>query len=231
MLAVFGEKVNCRFLDEMTYDMLVNYCRASVDILVSDVPANRELMGMITEHTGRKPFQAPLPVGMREYAEWMRLMGARTGRSEDAEREIAAAQKEYEECIRTRRRRFEGRKVIVISRMNRSSDWLVDLLLDLGANIVRLGCFPSPRKDGTDALSRYIGMLTENYSIDMLEDDMDRLSPDLLICDLIYPVRNGCRFARIGKAGIGLRGVLDYAEYLENILRLPATDGWREAVR
>ncbi len=231
MLAVFGEKVNCRFLDEMMYDTLVNYCRASVDILVSDVPSNRELMGMIIEHTGRKPFQAPLPVGMREYAEWMRLMGARTGRSEDAEREIAAARKEYEECVKTRRRRFEGKKAIVISRMNRSSDWLMDLLLDLGVEIVRLGCFPSPRKDGTDALSRYIGMLTENYSIDMLEDDMDRLSPDLLICDLIYPVRNGCRFARIGKAGIGLRGVLDYAEYLENILRLPATDGWREAVR
>jgi hypothetical protein len=35
------------------------------------------------------------------------------------------------------------------------------------------------------------------------------------------------RHARIGKVGMGVGPVLRYAEYLEDLLRLPLSEGWR----
>ncbi len=60
---------------------------------------------------------------------------------------------------------------------------------------------------------------------------MDSLRPDILISDLAYPVRGGCKLARIKRIGAGYKGPMMYAEYLENIMRIPPTEGWKGAVQ
>ena len=37
-----------------------------------------------------------------------------------------------------------------------------------------------------------------------------------------------CRFARFTKVGMGVEPTLRYAEYLENIMRLPNREGWKQ---
>ncbi len=227
MLSVFGLKVNCRFLDECESEDIRGFCRASIDMLVSNDDANRENYRIISARTGREPFPLPLPVGIREHVAWMRAMGEKLGMNDAAETEIASAQDEYGRFLEEHGRRFRGKKVIILSRKN---DWLIDLFLDLGADIVRIGVFPGVRQYFAEIPSRHQSMVTEDYSLEKLEEDMDVLEPDLLISDLAFPVRGRCRFARIRRVGAGYRGTMMYAEYLENVMRLPATEGWKEAV-
>ena len=227
MLSVFGLKVNCRFLDECESEDIRGFCRASIDMLVSNDDANRENYRIISARTGREPFPLPLPVGIREHVAWMRAMGEKLGMNDAAEAEIASAQDEYGRFLEEHGRRFRGKKVIILSRKN---DWLIDLFLDLGADIVRIGVFPGVRQYFAEIPSRHQSMVTEDYSLEKLEEDMDVLEPDLLISDLAFPVRGRCRFARIRRVGAGYRGTMMYAEYLENVMRLPATEGWKEAV-
>ena len=71
-------------------------------------------------------------------------------------------------------------------------------------------------------------MITTDYEVEDLLEDMSALDPDLLISDIARPLSGRCRMARFGKVGVGVRSVLEYAEYVENIMRLPNDEGWKE---
>ena len=108
--------------------------------------------------------------------------------------------------------------------------WLADLLDDLGAEIVRIGVLAGLPKSYVSASGSRTRRVTEDYSWEMLADDLKELDPDLLIADFPYPAGGKCRVARTKKVGVGVIGTMDYAVYLENVMRLPASEGWKEAV-
>lgn len=231
MLSRFGLVENCRFLDECSSDNVRNYCRASFDMLVSDTPQCRELAEVIRIRTGRTPFQEPIPVGLYDYQEWLAALGEYTGRREAAEAEIKRSEEMYDSFVAKHRHRFEGRRVMMAFKLGMNSDWVIDLLLDLGADICRIGIYPNPRRKTVASISRHIDMMTENYTDEMLREDLADMDPDLLIGDMVRPVSGRCRSARIGKVGLGVGPTLKYAEYLENIMRLPAEDGWKRGLK
>ena len=66
---------------------------------------------------------------------------------------------------------------------------------------------------------------------EMLSSDLDSLGPDLLVSDIARHVTGRCRFARFTKVGMGVEPTLRYAEYLENIMRLPSEEGWKRGLR
>ncbi len=228
MFSLFGLKVNCRFLDETDLRSVEGFCRARTDILMSDTSSCRELMSVISRRTGREPFPVPLPTGLYAYQEWIQAMGEFTGLTDIADREIEDSQRRYDSFLEGHRHRFEGRKVMITSKLSSNVDWLVDLLDDLGAEIVRIGFAPSPRKAGGRADSRYSGRITEEYTDEMLEHDLETMKPDLLIGDVSGRASPGTRFARMVKTGVGYEPVFEYVRYLENMTRLPAEEGWRK---
>ncbi|MBQ7405156.1 MAG: hypothetical protein IJV90_01900, partial [Candidatus Methanomethylophilaceae archaeon] len=226
-LSRFGLKENCRFRDETSTDSVRGFCRASFDMMINDTAGCRELASKITEHTGREPFPVPVPVGLYDYEEWISMVGRQMGMQEEASKEIRYIEGEYARFIREHAPRFKGKRIIIMNKLTHNVDWLLDILLDLGADIVRVGFVPSPRKAGCTVVSRHFDMITENYDTDQLEVDLDALDPDLLISDLSRPVRGRCRSARFSKIGVGALPVLEYAEYLENVMRLPKDEGWK----
>lgn len=225
MLAAFGLRVNCRLLDDGSPAPPEDFCRASLDILMGDTRNNRELAAMIGARTGRVPFPEPMPLGIREYASWLRAMGERTGRSDAAEAEVARAEAEYRGFVEAHRGRMGGRTAIVMWKMGASPDWLVDTLGDLGVEVLRIGVVPSPTGRRGAPVSRHA--VTRDYDEAMLADDLARLRPDLLISDIVHPVPEGTTFAKLNRMGVGYLPVLEYVEYLENSMRLPAVEGWR----
>lgn len=225
MLASFGLKVNCRFIDDGSPAPPEEVCRAEFDILMSDTRAARRMMSLITERTGREPFPAPMPMGMRGYLDWVSEMGRRTGREEMATREAERAGAEYERFLEAHRPKMEGKRVIVAWKIGSNPDWLIDALDDLGADILRVGVAPSPRKAGGRADSRY--KVTEDYTEEDLARDLRDMRPDYLIGDIARPVPEGTVFAKLSRMGVGYRPVFDYIRYLENTARLPAVEGWR----
>lgn len=227
MLDRFGLKVNCRFIDETTSSTIQNFCKGTYDMLLTDTANNRELWDMIHQRTGRVLFPVPLPVGRYDYEEWLDRMGDLTGKREEAEEEIGSVESEYAAFIDAHRHRFEGKKVILLNRLSYNIDWLIDMLLDLKVDFIRIACQPNPRRKQLAAVSRHIGLITQDYDSDNLKKDISENRPDLIISDIMMPT-DGVRFARVGKIGLGLKPSLDYVEYLENIMRLPNNEGWKK---
>lgn len=225
MLGAFGMRINCKFLDDASPAPVREFCRAGVDLLVNDSVGSRELMGVITRKTGRQPFPAALPVGIRDYVAWVRAMGAHTGKEGMAEAEVARAEADYRRLVEEHRPLMEGRRAIVMWKMGSSPDWLLDTLADLGVEVPRVGFFMNVRKKRVRPQSRHD--FVEDYTDEMFQRDLEELKPDLVICDLVKPVPPGVAFARLSKIGVGYRSVFEYVRYLEDISRLPAVEGWR----
>ncbi|MBR2254401.1 MAG: AAA family ATPase [Candidatus Methanomethylophilaceae archaeon] len=228
VLSLFGLRENCRFLDETTSDNIIGYCEAEFDFMINDTRATREMAEILKERTGREPFPLPLPIGLYDYEEWLERLGEATGHPEAAKVEIADVERRYAAFIAEHTPRFQGKRVIMTAKMYGNLDWLVDLLLDLKVDLVRLGFMPSTRKNKERPVSRHECSFTEDYWLEDLVRDMEELDPDLLICDVVMPMKGRCRFARMQKIGIGIDAELAYAVYLENMMRLPNKEGWRE---
>ena len=226
MLGSFGLKVNCRFLDETCYDDVRNFCRGSIDMLLNDTANNREVYEHIRHRTGRELFPTPLPVGLYDYEEWLDRIGSCTGMERQAQDEIRRVEAQYDSFIKEHRPRFEGKRVVIINKLSFNVDWLIDILLDLGAELPLIAVMPSPRKKKVGLVSRHMDLVTQDYDQDNFIEDVRGLNPDLIISDIARP-NEGIRFARVGKIGLGVGPTLEYAEYLENIMRLPEEEGWK----
>ena len=226
MLGSFGLKVNCRFLDETEYEKVKNFCRASTDMLIADTANNREVYEHIRHRTGRELLQIPLPVGLYDYEEWLDRIGKLVGMDEEAKKEIIRVEAEYDSFVRDHRSRFEGKRIIIINKLSFNVDWLIDILMDLGAELPLIAAQPSARRKKIDFVSRHMDMITTEYDTDRFVEDIRALKPDLIISDIARQ-NEGIRFARVGKIGLGVRPTLEYAEYLENIMRLPEEEGWK----
>ena len=226
MFGRFGLKVNCRFLDETTYDTIVNYCRGSMDMLLNDTANNRELYDMISLHTGRELFPVALPVGLYDYEEWLERIGTEMGMEEEAKLEMRMAEAEYDAFVEKHKHRFEGKNIIILNKLSFNLDWLIDILLDLGANLMKVAVQVSSRKKKGELISRHLDIIEQDYDSEMLKDDLKGMKPDLIISDIARP-DEGIRFARVGKVGFGITPSFEYIEYIENIMRLPLEEGWK----
>jgi len=227
ILSEFGLKENCRFIDETKSSDIRNYCAAGLDIMVTDNRNSRDLSDMVARRTGRRPGLISLPVGLKEYEAWLGKIADITGRKDAAEAEMLHARKAYDEFVGTHSARFKGKRVMIMIRLSLNVDWLVDLLLDLGAEVLKVAYAPSSRKMGAKPVSRHPDLVVRDYDDDMLDRDLAELRPDLLISDYSRAAPEECKFARVTKVGIGVDPALRYAEYLENIMRLPKTEGWK----
>ncbi len=226
MLARFGLRVNCRFLDESTSEKVEGFCRASMDMLVNDTANNRELYEMIHEQTGRELFPIPLPVGLYDYEEWLDRVGTIMDMEDAAKAEISRIEKEYGDFVEAHRPRFEGKKIIILNKLSFNIDWLIDILQDLGADLIKVAVQVSSRKKKAELVSRHLDIITQDYDSEKMKEDLKVMRPDLIISDIARP-DDGIRFARVGKIGIGVGPSLEYVKYLENIMRLPDQEGWK----
>lgn len=228
LFSAFGLKENCRFLDETSSEAVAGFCRGHIDLMVNDSATTREMASIIESKTERVALSVPLPVGLHDYVEWVRQIGKIMDLEEEAEREIERAESDHEEFIEAHSRHFRGRKVIVMNRTSQNIDWLIDMLIWLGAEICRVGCVPSARKSGSRSASRHSDIIMSDYDTDDLRRDLANMDPDLIIGEFTGPIGSRCRISRIGKIGIGILPTKEYVEYLENIMRLPREEGWKE---
>ncbi len=220
-----GLRENCRFLDETTSKAVEGFCRGHMDMMINDTASTREMASIIEKNTGRKALSAPLPIGLYDYQRWLRQIGEIMGT--EVESEIERAGLEQTEFLEAHRHHFSGKKMILMNRSFHNIDWLIDMLIGLEVNIVRIGRTSSPRKGASMNISRYSNITTSDYDTDDLKRDLEHLGPDVLISDLAAPMEGRCRSARVGKIGLGIRSTMEYIEYLENIMRLPKEEGWK----
>ena len=230
LFSSFGLRVNCRFMYESTMDSVVGFKRGRMNFVSNSDRASRGVSGLIESKLGVRVEREPLPVGVREYAAFSERIGREFGMegraAEVCEREVSAYRSETEAL----RERLEGRTVLVENRFSQNTDWLLELLLDLGTEIVAVDSGPVHRWRERRPASRYASSgirFRQNCCREDVLADMDRHSPDIVLTDSVISCADGVRNTTYSRPAPGLRGVLGYARRFADLTLLPATEGWR----
>lgn len=200
MLGVFGLRVNCRLLDDTTMGSVRGFCRGTVDILLNEDRAS-DFEDRVAARLGRSRERVRLPTGPYEYAGWLRRMSEVTGIPCEAEEDWARSM--TSRFMEDHRDVFEGRRIVLSTVIPRNMDWLVDVLTDMGAVIVRFGYAKGP-DERCGVTARYRDMLTFDYGKKGMSEDWDALHPDLLLYDLDIPDGYPGRSMRLSRIGPGI---------------------------
>ncbi len=227
LLSDFDLTINCRFLDETDSERIKGFSKAGIDLMIRDTINNREIYELISERVGRRNEPILLPTGLYEYRQWLDKMGELLGKQEKASEISKKVTEEYQSFIGMHRKRFEGKRFIVVNKLSYDTDWMIDVLLDLGVDLVRVGYQTASRKDDKPLMTRHPDIVTMNYESEDLLKDIKENDVDLIISDVIVP-HGSIRFAKISKIGPGIGPMLDYVEYLEDMMRLPNDEGWKK---
>ncbi len=222
----FGIGINCRFIDDCSLDEVRNFCRGSLDLLISDDIEGREMERIISERTGGRK-SLIIPAGLDETKDFIIEMGRMLDQEANARGIADDLEMRYNEEIDSYRKILRGKRAIVICDPYANIDWNIDLLNDLGMEILKIGLNETKRHRGLPFGSRYSELTEDNYNINKLRDDIERLDPDIVIGDVVQIADLETRWIFLMKKDIGVDAPLDYARRMANIVRLPKVEGWR----
>jgi len=230
LLKQFGLEVNCRFMYETDMDSIVNFKRGALNFMVNDDAMARGVAKVLERKIGVKVEEDLLPCGIYEMKKFAERIGEEFGIREAAAEVVRKEEAEYRTAISELRKRMEGKRVFIESAYIHNIDWLIELIQDLGMEIVFIGLAPerewkAERRKG----SRYEGKIefTRDYWPDDIGEDVRRFRPDIVLGDSgrtgITDVHN-LNFVR---AGVGVKCVIRFAREIADVIAAPPVEGWR----
>ena len=123
-----------KIFENITLDEVRNCKRNMLNVMTYDkdtaVGLSRQLEGK-----GMKIFGKALPQGYAQTLSWVEEVGREFGVEEAASRFIEKAKAEYAAAVERERPFFTGRTVDIVAGMSTSEDWMVEALLDAGAEV------------------------------------------------------------------------------------------------
>ncbi len=230
LFSQFGIRVNCRFMFESTTDSLRNFRKGRLCFVTSNDTASIEVSRLIEKRLGMKVVEDPLPVGMRDYNRFAEMLGREFGISDRVSEAVAKNEARYREQMNYCKRFMESRRVIVMDKFTRSIDWLLDILVDMGAEVLLVGIGPTHDWNEPRPPSQYEGRLTykTDYGLKEIQADVTALSPDMVLTDSALLSLDGVRVLGYTRPGPGVEGILRSARRIADAMLLPAKEGWRD---
>lgn len=228
LLQEIGVAVNCRFIRHCTASQLIGFQKASLNLLAYDDLFGRTVRDFLTARY-RVPFaSAPFPIGFRQTEKWLLEIAAEFDKSDRAKQIIAAHRERYERQIEALTPSLASKRVFIVTQ-NRHIDWVLDVALDLGMEIVRVGVLDSAWDD--EMQTQYAGRIpfVAPYTREQRTEDLRELRPDLTLTDFRWNgAPDDARISTIPFSfDVGFYGGVALAERWRDILRAPAKEGWR----
>jgi len=230
LLKQFGLNVNCRFMYETDMDSIVNFKRGSLNYAVNDDAMSRGVAKVLEKKIGVKVEPDLLPCGMYEFRKFAERIGGEFGMEEEAAEIVRKEETEYSAAISELRKKLEGKRVFIESFYIHNIDWLIELILDLGMDIVFVGIAPEREwKAERRAGSRFEDRIefTREYWPDGGSDDVERIKPDIIISDGGRTGITDVHHTSFVRAGVGVKCVLRFARELADVVVAPPVEGWR----
>ncbi|WP_094229090.1 nitrogenase component 1 [Methanolobus psychrotolerans] len=227
LLDSIGVRVNCRFLSTTTVNDIRNFRRASLNILAHNDDSGMVLKKLIDSKTGMEFFGLPFPIGFNETAEWLELLAERFDMEAEAWKLIEKQKRLYYKEIEDLRPVLKGKRVL-ISSFCLNLDWIIDMLMDLGMELVKVGLIASSYDDFR---TKYIGILPMeyDYTAEKRQIDIETLNLDLVLSN--YPPimsNDGVHHDAIPfSPDVGFSSGLVMARRWGMIMRLPVVEGWK----
>lgn len=210
MLGLFGIKLNCRFLDDTTMSSIRGFCSAGLDLMANEC-GSMEMADRISERTGRNVPRVGIPTGYYEYIQWLDTMVGIYGHGDIVDRERADVDALYNDFIQRNRPLFEGRKVVLSTCIPRNVDWFIDIMNDLGAEVVRLGHL-KPDDHLGNVTTKHRDMVIYGYGKEAMAADWNVLYPDLTVYDVDIPEDYPGARIMMTRIGPGIRSALSFVE-------------------
>ncbi len=227
LLGALDLRINCRFVRRTSVAALRGFCQAPLNLLADDDHLGRLLQGFLQERFGARFASRPFPVGLTATVEWLREVASLSGRLQQAEPLIEQAQAEYRQAIQRLRRDLAGRRLMIIT-YNHDVDWLLEVALDAGMEIVKVGILNSIADHGFR--SRYAGRFSvaTGYPPEQREADIAALKPQLLLTS--YPPDGlALHVDSIPLCpDVGFFSGLRLARRWATLLKAPLQEGWRK---
>ena len=133
LLRMVGSEPGVRLFDDCSLEELRSSASSILSVLADDTPVNVRMARML-EAKGMDVLPVPLPRGYGETMEWIPICCGRLGT--DPGPALARAESEYRDALERLSPRLSGRRVAVVSRSSSNPDWMIECLLDAGADVV-----------------------------------------------------------------------------------------------
>ncbi len=227
MLSKLDIKVNCRYISGASVQDIVGFQKGEVCLPANHDLATRETISFLSSRAQVEDFPLPFPRGFQETSVWLTALGERFGKEREATSLISACRGKYEREISALSPGLKEKKVLLAS-ADPQINWIADLIRDLGMVMLKAGIV-STGKDILSASSPHHSYQL-NYSLELLEEDIKMLHPDLVIVQPYPGVESlGTRFALIPyNPDVGIDAGISMANEWSVLMRVPAVEGWRK---
>ena len=126
-----------KIFDDISLEEAVDCKRNRLNVKVFDVETIQD-MAEAMEAKGMSVFGLPLPKGYSQTLRWVEAVGKEYGIEEAAKTVMAKAERDYRAAIEKQRPFFEGKVVDIIAGIFSDDDWMIETLLDAGAEVRHL---------------------------------------------------------------------------------------------
>ncbi len=134
LLASLGLKVGTKLFEDCSLEELRTCRRNPYTMMIEDTERNVMISGKFSSK-GLGKFLPPLPKGYGETREWCIETGRILGRDEMAEKALISMEADYQADLAYARRFLEGKRVDLMVGSATDVDWMMEALLDAGAEI------------------------------------------------------------------------------------------------
>jgi len=228
LFSALGIRMNCRFMYETTLESIKNIRLGKMTFAAGDDAESKRISRLVESKAGISVEKGTLPVGLKGYKAFHKKMGEAFGIGDVAEEVCLRGERRYLSEIGRLRKRTEGKRAIIEDRFTADIDWLLELLSDLGIEVIKIGMGPRHEwKEHPESRYGEMGIpFAENYSIGDLNSDIRELEPDLVLTD------SGLTSLDVRATGyirpdVGIEGVLEFGRRLANLMSVPVIEGWR----
>ncbi len=225
ILGSLGLELGVKIFEDCTVEDVKTCGRNRFTILADDTERNKLMMDLLEE----KGFSFDLPVlpkGFREATEWAKEVGATIGKEDLAEDCIHSMEAEYG-CAVSDAGILRGRKIDLAVSAGTDVDWMIDTLLDAGAEVRHAYLFRT--RSSEVRVSRYreridiVNVESPRALNGMLSED-----PPELIVGMAHMFCEAC-FKSVDppQECIGHKASVEFLRTVCNILRSGTVEGWK----
>ena len=228
ILGSMDMRLNTMFLDHCTLPEISRFCAGEIDIQVGASRINGQICEMISERTGRsRALVLDPPVGLSQSLAWVDAVCGRTGRDPASAGEVL--RRRYTDGISPLRERVRGRRAMVYCYSHTDVQWQLEVLRDLGVEVVKIVFVRGNVVDAAEAVPAYEGLDVEwDGTYCGFLEDYRRLEPDIVVAnDHNRIARSGARWCSMNPTVFGIGGAVEWARRLCDSMDLPTGLGWK----
>ncbi len=190
LLAALQIGIHCRFLGDADCSEVQSFLRAPLNILAADSEDGRNLQHWLEERYGCRFMEEALPIGYQETADWLRKIGTYFDCAAEAETLIEEKQAAYQAQINRLKPALCGKRVIITT-INSSLDWILDVMEDLEMEVVLIAVMNYLHQEVkvTAHPDRY--PVEGSYDWTNLRQDIQSAKPDLVLSNYTTLAEDG----------------------------------------